>query len=439
MGWGQSRDAAKGSGVLNRRQASSAAAVGNLVEWYDFGLYGFLAPVLAAQFFPAAGSTLALMATFAVFGVAFLSRPLGSLVFGHLGDIRGRRMVLSLTILLMSLSTFAIGVLPHASSVGIIAPILLLLARLTQGFSAGGELGGAIAYITEYAPRTARGRYGSWVFFTQGLGMLAAAVLVTTLTVALGSGVMQDWGWRLPFLLALPIGLIGLYLRWRGGETPSFAALQEARAVAPRPIRTTFQEHPKQLLQVTGVVVTTTTALLMLTAFVPAYLVESAGLRSADALLSSIAGLVVFLVLCPILGSMSDRLGRRALMLATPLAAMAFALPAFILFSSGHPAAAVLGGVLLGLVLAPFGGAGAAALAELFPTRLRYSGIAIGSAIGIALAGGFAPVLLTWLVSVTGSLLAPAAVLIGFGAVSLVAVMTMRETRGALWEPDPLS
>jgi len=408
------------------------------VEWYDFGLYGFLAPVLATQFFPRAGSTLALMATFAVFGVAFLSRPLGSLVFGHLGDIRGRRTVLSLTILLMSLSTFAIGVLPLPSSAGLVAPVLLLFARLTQGFSAGGELGGAIAYITEYAPRGSRGRYGSWVFFTQGLGMLAAAVLVTALTVTLGSGVMQVWGWRLPFLFALPIGLIGLYLRWRGGETPSFAAIQQVHAVEPRPIRTTLQDHPRQLLQVTGVVVTTTTALLMMTAFVPAYLVESVGLRSADALLSSIAGLVVFLALCPILGSMSDRLGRRALMLATPLAAIGFALPAFLLFSSGRPGAAVLGGVLLGLVLAPFGGAGAAAVAELFPTRLRYSGVAIGSAIGIALAGGSAPVLLTWLVAATGSLLAPAAVLVGCGVVSLVAVMTMRETNGDRWEPELL-
>lgn len=185
-------------------------------------------------------------------------------------------------------------------------------------------------------------------------------------------------------------------------------------------------------------VVTTTTALLMMTAFVPAYLVESVGLRSADALLSSIAGLVVFLALCPILGSMSDRLGRRALMLATPLAAIGFALPAFLLFSSGRPGAAVLGGVLLGLVLAPFGGAGAAAVAELFPTRLRYSGVAIGSAIGIALAGGSAPVLLTWLVAATGSLLAPAAVLVGCGVVSLVAVMTMRETNGDRWEPELL-
>jgi MHS family proline/betaine transporter-like MFS transporter len=406
------------------------------VEWYDFGLYGFLAPVIAAQFFPTMDRSAATMASLAVFGVAFLARPLGSLVFGHLGDRWGRRRTLSAVILLMSVSTFAVGVLPTTATFGLWAPLMLVAARMVQGFSAGGELGGAIAFVTEHAPASRRGRYGSSVFFTQLSGSVAAAVLVAALTWALGDASMVQWGWRIPFLVALPLGAVGVYLRLATRETPSFVAVARARAVVDSPLRTTLRHCRPQLFQVMGIVVTTTTTMLMITAFIPSVLVGAGTLTSTQALIASVAGLLTAVVLSPAFGAFSDKVGRRPVMIATPIAAITLALPAFWLFATGGMIPAVVGSMLLGLVLSPFAGAGPAALAELFPTPLRYSGLALGSAVPIAVAGGFIPVLLAWLVEVTGSLIAPAGVLAAFGGISLVAAGSLREAAGVQWERE---
>ncbi|GAA3905683.1 MFS transporter [Microbacterium invictum] len=420
-----------------RRRAVIAASAGNFVEWYDFGVYGFLAPIIATQFFPSMSPGAGLMAAFAVFGVAFITRPLGALMFGHLGDRTGRRRALSAVILLMSVSTVAIGLLPSFETLGLVAPVLLLIARMLQGFSAGGELGGAIAYVTEHATPRRRGRYGSWVFFTQILGTIAAAALVTAMTSILGSAAMAEWAWRIPFLVALPIGLIGLYLRLAATETPSFAALERSQRVVRMPLWATLTDHSIELLQVAGIVVTTTTTMLMVTAFVPAILVQVGGVSSIRALSVSMAGLLVILVLCPFLGALSDIVGRKAVMLCTPITAIVAAFPVFLLLTSGDAPAALVGGALLGLVLAPFAGAGSAALAELFPTAVRYSGLAVGSAPAIAIAGGLGPVLLTWLVETTQSLLAPAIVLLALGVITFTAVVTMKETAPALQDVTP--
>ncbi len=412
-----------------RRRATLAASIGNFVEWYDFGLYGFLAPVLATKFFPAdEDPTVALLAALAVFGVAFVTRPLGSIFFGNLGDRLGRRRTLSVVILLMTVSTVAVGVLPTWAGIGVLAPILLVMARMLQGFSAGGELGGAITYVTEYAPAHRLGLFGSWVFSTQGLASITGALLVAALSSVMGPAVMADWGWRVPFLLALPIGLIGLYLRIAVGETPRFAAVEAAGERAHRPLRAVVRDHGRQVLQVSGIAVTTTTMMLAVSAFAPTLLVAEVGLTTAEAMAVSIAGLAAFAILAPLLGALSDSIGRKPVMLATPIATIVVAFPAFLLFAAADAVAAVVGGALLGLALAPFAGAGAAALSELFPTRLRYSGLAIGSAAAIALTGGFAPFLLTWLVTATGSVVAPAGVLVALGAVSLWATMTLPET-----------
>jgi MFS transporter, MHS family, proline/betaine transporter len=421
------------------RRATTAAAAGNFVEWYDFGLYGFLAPTIAAQFFPTMDRPTAIMASLVIFGVAFLARPLGSLVFGHLGDRLGRRRILSAVILLMSVSTFAVGVLPSTATLGLWAPLLLLAARMTQGFSAGGELGGAIAFVTEHAPASRRGRYGSSVFFTQLSGSIAAAVVVGMLTWGLGDVSMGQWGWRIPFLLALPLGVVGVYLRLATRETPSFVEIARVRAVVDSPLRTTLRHFRPQLVQMMGIVVTATTTMLMITAFIPSVLVTTGRLTASEALMASVAGLSTAVVLSPAFGALSDKVGRRPVMIATPIAAITLALPAFWLFATGGTIPAVIGSMLLGLVLSPFAGAGPAALAELFPTSLRYSGLALGSAVPIAVVGGFVPVLLAWMVEVTGSLLAPAGVLAVFGVVSLVAAGTLREAAGVQWEREHLT
>jgi MHS family proline/betaine transporter-like MFS transporter len=411
-----------------RRRATLAASVGNFVEWFDFGVYGFLAPVIATQFFPASDGAAALLATFAIFGVAFLVRPIGGLVFGRLGDRIGRRATLSAVVLTMAIATTSIGLLPTFAAIGILAPILLTLARMVQGFSAGGETGGAVAYIVEHAPSARRGLFSSWVFFTQGLGGLCAALVVTLLTSSLGPDGMAEWGWRVPFLLALPLGLVGLYLRVAVAESPRFHALARADRLRPHPLRDTFVNHRPALLRSVGIILTATTLTQIITAYMPAYLTEEIGLAPDEALRASVVGLAVFLVLCPMFGLLSDRRGRRPVMALTPIAALVLALPAFLLLSSGEPSSALLGGALLGAAVAPFGGAGAAALAELFPTAVRYSGVSIAAAVASSIIGGFTPLGLTWLVAATGAPLAPGWVVMGLGALSLWATMMIRET-----------
>ncbi|QIG40993.1 MHS family MFS transporter [Microbacterium sp. 4R-513] len=407
-----------------------AGSIGNFVEWFDFGIYGFLAPVLATQFFAVDDGAVALMATFAVFGVAFLCRPLGSLVFGRLGDRIGRRPTLSIAVVTMAIGTSAIGLLPRYDVVGVLAPLLLVLARAVQGFSAGGETGGAITYITEHAPAARRGMFGSWVFFTQALGGLAAALLVVAFAALWGPEWVADWGWRVIFLLALPLGLAGLYLRLAVPETPRFTQLIQAGRIASHPIRSAIREHRSRVLQGIGLLIVASSLTQVVTAFLPAYLQSVVGFSAAEALRVAIAGLVVFLVLCPLFGLLSDRIGRKRVLLLTPLAACLLSLPAFVLVSSGVLPQAVLGGMLLGASVAPFGGAGAAVLSELFPTRLRYSAISLAGAVATSLVGGFTPFALTWIVTATGAALAPAFVVIGLGVVSLWATLLLPETRG---------
>jgi MHS family proline/betaine transporter-like MFS transporter len=274
------------------------------------------------------------------------------------------------------------------------------------------------------------------VFVTQGLGSIAGALLVAVMSSSLGAEQMSEWGWRIPFLLALPIGLVGLYLRLAARETPSFAAIEESNALAPKPLRAAVGKYRRELLQVTGIAVTTTTTMLMVSALVPALLVETVGLTTAQALRASIVGLATFVILAPLLGALSDTIGRKPLMLATPIAAIVLAFPAFLLFATGDALAAIAGCALLGLVLAPFAGAGAAALAELFPTPLRYTGLAVGSAIAIAIVGGFAPLFLTWLVDATGSVIAPAGVLVALGVVSLLTASTLNGTLRTRRRPE---
>jgi MHS family proline/betaine transporter-like MFS transporter len=234
------RDPSPGQG----RTAILGSSVGNFVEWYDYGLYGYYASVFATLFFPEGNRVAALLGSFAIFGVAFGVRPLGALFFGSYGDRHGRRNTLVAVVLLISLATTLVGVLPTYASVGLAAPILLLLMRLLQGFSAGGEFGGATSILAEFAPAHRRGFYGSWQGFTQGLAPLCVAVIGAILATGLSEEDFQGWGWRIPFLLAAPLGLAGLLLRLRLEETPEFRRLRDRDEVPQAPIREMVRRHP---------------------------------------------------------------------------------------------------------------------------------------------------------------------------------------------------
>ncbi|MCG5433152.1 MFS transporter [Mycobacterium sp. MYCO198283] len=410
------------------RRAVTGAAIGNAVEWFDFAIYGFLATYVAAKFFPSQHETASLLSTFAVFAAAFFMRPLGGYVFGPLGDRIGRQRVLALVILLMSGSTLAIGLLPTYAAVGVAAPVLLVLLRCLQGFSAGGEYGGGACYLAEFAPDQRRGFIVAFLVWSVVVGFLLGAITVTLLEARLSDDAMNSYGWRIPFLMAGLLGGVGLYIRLKLRDTPEFEALRESGDVAPSPLKEAVTTAWRPILQIGGLVVVHNVGYYVVFTFLPTYFTETLGYSKTDAFFSvSLASVVALILILP-LGALSDRIGRRPLLLAGSAMFAVFSYPIFLLLTSGSLAAAVAGHVGLAAIESVFVSASLAAGAELFSTRLRYSGYSIGYNTSIALFGGTTPYIATWLVDQTGSDVAPSYYLVVAAVVTLLTVLTMRET-----------
>jgi MFS transporter, MHS family, proline/betaine transporter len=410
------------------RRAIVGASVGNLVEWFDFAVYGYLAATLGAIFFPSEDPTVSLLASFAVFGVAFFARPLGGFFFGPLGDRIGRQSTLAAVIILMSFATFAIGFLPGYEAIGIWAPLLLVFLRLVQGFSAGGEFGGASAFLAEYSPNERRGFLVSWIEFSAVGGFLLGAASVLLLTSAIGEDALGSWGWRIPFLLAGPLGLIGLYIRLRLEDTPEFRALEQAGEVSRSPFRETLTQNWKPILQVVGLVIIQNAGFYIVLTYMPTYFSEELGFASTASSLSAVLTLLVAMALIPPLGALSDRVGRKPLLAASCVGFALLSYPLFLLMNQKSLFAAGLAHVSLGALLAIFLSTTIAALTELFPTRVRYGGFSIGYNISVAIFGGAAPFFATWLISVTGNPLSPAFYLIAAAVATFLTLLTLRET-----------
>jgi MFS transporter, MHS family, proline/betaine transporter len=412
------------------RRAIVGASIGNTVEWFDFATYSFLAVTLAAVFFPSGNPTAALLSTFAIFAAAFFVRPLGGLFFGPLGDKIGRQRVLATVIILMSLSTFVIGLLPPYATIGVWAPLLLVVARCLQGFSAGGEFGGASTFLAEYSPDDRRGFLVSWLEFSTLIGFLMGSILVLLLTTVLPEDALVSWGWRIPFLLAGPLGIVGLYIRLRLEDTPEFRALMESGEVARSPLRESITENWKQILQVGGLVIIQNVGFYVVLSYMTTYFQDPLGFSPTAASLSTTITLLVGMALIPPLGALSDRVGRKPLLLASCIGYVVLTYPLFLLLNTGNLFAAILAQVALGALLAVFISTSIAALTELFPTRVRYGGFSIGYNFSVAIFGGSSPYLAQYLVSSTGSPLSPAFIVIIAAVATLLVVLTIRETAG---------
>jgi MFS transporter, MHS family, proline/betaine transporter len=410
------------------RRAMLGASVGNCVEWFDFAVYGYLAATLGAVFFPSEDPTISLLSSFAVFGVAFFMRPLGGFFFGPLGDRIGRQRTLAMVIILMSASTFVIAFLPGYAAIGIWAPILLVTARLLQGFSVGGEFGGASAFLAEYSPDARRGYLVSWIEFSAVGGFFLGSASVLVLTATIGEDALGSWGWRIPFLLAGPLGLIGLYIRLRVEDTPEFRALERTGEVSGSPFRETITQNWRPILQVIGLVIIQNAGFYIVLTYMPTYFSEQLGFSSTASSLSSVFTLIVAMALIPPLGALSDRVGRKPLLAASCVGFALLSYPLFLLMNQGNLVGAVLSHVALGALLAVFLSATIAALAELFPTRVRYGGFSIGYNISVAIFGGAAPFFATYLISLTGNPLSPAFYLIAAAVASLITIATIAET-----------
>ncbi|WP_181779247.1 MFS transporter [Pseudonocardia pini] len=417
--------------VRASRRALVAGSLGNLVEWYEYALYGYMAPIIAVLFFPTGDGVAGLLATFSLFALAFFLRPVGAAIFGRFADRSGRRPVLVLIIGLMSAATALIGLLPTYAQIGVWAPLLLTVLRVVQGLAAGGEFGGAVSLMVEYAPPGKRGLYGSWSFFTTVIGFVCGAGAATVLIVALSDEALTTWGWRIGFLLAAPMGLIALYLRLRVDETPQFR-----QATGSEPASTPAAPSGGllgQVLTTVGIVVVYSCTGYTFMVLMPTYLSKTLGMPLEQSyLLTLINGTVAGLVV-PFAGAWSDRVGRRPVMLVGTVATIVLSYPLFLMLRGGFAAALaalVVAGVLIGLV----GGPLPALLSERFPTRTRVTGVSLAYALSVALFGGTAPFIITALVSATGSSLAAAYYTIACSLITLLTLLTLRG-RAAHLEP----
>ena len=292
-------------------RAVSGAAIGNTVEWFDFAIYGFLATYIADKFFPPGDETAALLNTFAIFAAAFFMRPLGGFFFGPLGDRIGRQRVLALVILLMSASTFAIGLVPSYDTIGVLAPLLLLFLRCLQGFSAGGEYGSGACFLAEYASDKHRGFVVSFLVWSVVVGFLLGSMTVTGLETVLSESAMDSYGWRIPFLIAGVLGAVGLYIRLRLGDTPEFEALRDEGEVASSPLKEAVTTSWRPILQIVGLVVIHNVGFYIVFTFLPSYFTKTLGFTKTDAFVSITVASLVAMVLIPPLGALSDRIGRK--------------------------------------------------------------------------------------------------------------------------------
>lgn len=410
------------------RKVTFAAGAGTVVEWFDFAIYGFMAPILARTFFPAGDPVVALLQTFAVFAVAFALRPVGGAFFGRLGDRIGRKRVLTLTVLLMSGSTLAIGLMPGYATIGIWSAVLLTLARSVQGLSAGGEYAGAVTYVIEHAPQGERSRHSSWMPAATFGSFAAAALLSYLLTANLSAAHMDGWGWRIPFLVAGPLGLVAFYIRSKLDESPLFRAVIESKTTEHTTLSHTFRSQWRTMAILAGYISLTALSFYTFSTYMTTFLREVVGLESSQVLLSNVLALTFAAALCPFIGRICDRIGRKKTMYASVILLGTLAIPAYHLAANGGFGSALAAQAMLAVGAVTANVVTAVLLCEVFPTAVRYTASAITYNVSYAIFGGTAPFVATWLIAATENKMAPAIYLTAIAAGALIAALLLRET-----------
>lgn len=410
------------------KRASIAAAAGTAVEYFDFAIYGYLAVVIAPLFFPSENGAASLLSTLALVGGGFLARPLGGMFFGRYGDRLGRRRVLLVTVTIMGVATVGAGLLPPFEVIGVAAPLLLAVLRVAQGFSAGGEVGGATALSNESAPQGRRGFFGSATSIGCAVGMSSASIVVGILSVLLTDEQMASWGWRIPFLLAGPLLVGCLLYRVRVEDSPLFQEMVAESKPVKAPVREVVRHHRRGLLLTIGIGFAQLTAGSLASVYIVVHLTEVLGYQLSGSMWVTAIVSVMPLALIPVAGSLSDRYGRRAVLMAGFGGFMVLALPCFALMELGSFPIALAAGLVLNVPFATVQGVMYTQFSELFPTRVRYSGVSLGFNISGVLGSGPVSFVATWLVVTTGMSLSPALYMIVTAAVGLVIVWFMRET-----------
>ncbi|HEX9338737.1 MAG TPA: MFS transporter [Pseudonocardiaceae bacterium] len=412
-----------------RRRVLLAASIGNFVELYDYLIYSYLATTLARLFFPQTTPGSALLSTFAIFGVGFLARPVGAVYFGHLGDRSGRRAALVGAITVMGAGTAAIGCLPTARTVGIVAPICLLICRLVQGFAHGGEYTGANTFVIEYAPDGRRGRYASVMPLSVGLGTGFGVLVSLIVSLATTQRQLLDGLWRIPFLLALPLSLIGLYLRLRVEDSPAFLRLRDTKEIERAPVPAALRTSLRPMLILFGWVMINSVGFYVLTGYMVSYLTVNVGVSNRTALLGQIVAVFVFGLSAPIAGTAADRFGRKPVAIGASIGLAAVILPVFALLDRGGTGLIILGLCVFAIFAGAISTITSLLIVELFRPQVRYAASAMAYNMGYVLFGGTAPYVATLLVNRTGNVAAPGGYVLAVALVSTVMVaLTLRET-----------
>ncbi len=386
-----------------------ATVIGNALEWYDFTIYGALAVTISRLFFPAGSGATAILSTLAIFGVAYVIRPLGGLVFGHYTDIIGRKNVLLIVIGSMTLGMALLAFAPTYATIGLAAPVVLLVARMIQGFSVGGEYATGTTFLVEHAPPGQRCLYGAWQFAAQGAAVMLGGIVGLLVTRGFSPEALAAWGWRVPFLLGLVIGPLGFYMRRSLTETPEFLARKAAGRTSPAPTFDAFAHYKSRMLTAFCMTLGGTASFYVLFIVMPAYAVRTLHLGVQASFVAPLVGGAALLVGAPLGGILADRYGRKPLLLGTILALVILILPAFTWLAAqpGVGRMALLE-LVLSLILGLYGGTSATTIADFYPVGVRATAMTIPYNVGVGVFGGFAPFVVTWLIEVTGSPLAPA-------------------------------
>ncbi|MEG6508351.1 MFS transporter [Methyloligella sp. 2.7D] len=416
-------------GVL--RKAIAASAIGNATEWFDYGIYAYGVVYISTAIFPE-GATEATLYTLAVFAISFLVRPFGGIFWGPLGDTLGRKQILALTILMMSGSTFCIGLVPSYETIGIWAPVLLIALRMIQGFSTGGEYGGAATFMAEYAPDDKRGFCGSFLEFGTLGGFSFGALLMLGASLALGTEAMHDWGWRLPFLVAAPLGFVGVYLRSHMEDTPVFEEIEsfeEQETEVGTELKDLISDYWPILLTLGGMVVALNVVNYTLLSFMPTYFAKQLGLTTDQALVVPIIGMLFMMLFLPFAGHLSDKIGRKPMWWFSLIGLFVLAVPLYEFMATGLWGA-LIGFAVLGLLYVPQLATISATFPAMFPTQVRFAGFAIAYNVSTSIFGGTAPALNEGLIELTGNPLVPAYVMMGACVIGAVALVFVIETAG---------
>lgn len=407
------------------KRAVIASSVGNALEWFDVIVYASFAVVISKLFFPSSDGFTGLLLVFGTFALSYLIRPLGAMVLGNYGDTAGRKKALTLTILLMTVGTGIMAFAPTASSIGVWAGAVILVSRLLQGFSAGGEFGTSTAFLVEHAPDQ-KAFYTSWQVATQGAAMFLASAFGFGLNTFLSQGSLESWGWRVPFAFGMLIGPVGLYIRMKVDETPAFV---EAEPVSS-PLLTTFTHHLERVLSAAAIVGLASISVYLIV-YMPTFAVKDLHLPAYAGYLGGIISGLVTLVGAPYVGKLADRVGCVKVMSFAAIGAIVLGWPLFkILVANPSVLTLTVVEVILGILMAVYFGPLPALLAEMFPTNIRSTGMSVAYNIGVTVFGGFAPLILTWLIIQTGSPLAPSFYYIAVAVVSLSGLTVARTRQG---------